>query len=71
MLTIIERFVFFIFLAGTFFITFRTFRIMFTIINRGQDRIYFDNIFSRISKALTVLVSQKTVLKSRPLISFL
>ncbi len=71
MLTIIERVVFIIILFAMFFMTFRTFRMMFKVINRGQDKIYFDNIFSRISKALTVLVFQGTVLKSRTFVSLM
>ena len=71
MLTNIERILFIIFFIVMSFLTYKSFRSMHKIINRGQDKLYFNRLFSRIIKALTVFVSQKTVLKSRPVVSFL
>ena len=71
MLTVFERVIFLILIAVMFFLTFKSFRRMIKIINRGQDKLYFNNIASRILKAITVLISQKTVLKSRPIVSLL
>ncbi|MEJ2543983.1 MAG: (Fe-S)-binding protein [Calditrichaceae bacterium] len=71
MLTNVERIVFITAIIIMSFLTFKTFATMIRIINLGQGKLYFDRMFYRIRKALTVLVSQKTVLKSRPLLSLL
>ena len=71
MLTYLERILFLILLAMMFYLSYKSFRMMYKIIKRGQDKLYFDNLFVRIVVALIVLLSQKTVLKSRPVLSFL
>ena len=71
MLTNLERILFLILLAMMFYLSYKSFRMMYKIIKRGQDKLYFDNLFVRIVVALIVLLSQKTVLKSRPVLSFL
>ena len=71
MLTVIEKSIFLILTIAMFYLTFRSFHTMIKIINRGQDRLYFNHILSRLQKALSVLVLQNTVLKSRPILSML
>ena len=71
MLTVIEKSIFLILTIAMFYLTFRSFNTMIKIINRGQDRLYFNHILSRLQKALSVLVLQNTVLKSRPILSML
>jgi Fe-S oxidoreductase len=51
------------------FFCWRTFSTMIKIINRGQDKLHFDHPVNRIVKALSVLITQRTVFTDRPLIS--
>jgi len=69
MLTFGEK-ITFILLAGLMLIlTVRSFGLMIRTINRGQNKLYFDNLFARIKKSLGALIFQNTVLKSRPVVS--
>ena len=71
MLTFYEKIAFILLTIITVYLTFKSFGTMIKVINYGQDKLYLDKIITRIKTALIVLISQKTVLKSRPIISFL
>ena len=71
MLSAPEKILFLIVVLISIFLTWKSFSTMIRIISRGQDKLYFDNIVSRILEALSVLVTQKTVFKKRPVISFI
>jgi len=71
MLTNIEKLVFIIFSLFILSLTWRSFGRMIAVISRGGDRLHFENPFFRIYTAMMVLITQRTVLKDRPVISFL
>lgn len=71
MLTLPEKIAFIVLVIVMSYMTYRSFGTVVQIIKLGQNKLYFDKIFSRIRTALSVLISQKTVLKSRPVLSFL
>jgi Fe-S oxidoreductase len=71
MLTYSEKIIFIVVSILALFLTIRSFGNMIRVINRGEDKFYFNNIFSRLKEALSVLVLQKSVLKSRPVISLI
>ncbi len=66
-----EKIIFAILAILCIIISWMTFSAMFKIIRRGQGRLHFENLPSRIGEALNVLITQKTVLKNRPVISFI
>lgn len=71
MLTLAEKIAFSLLVLISLFLTFKSFSIMRRVIGRGKDRFYFDKPFLRIREALSVILTQKTVFKSRPFISFM
>lgn len=71
MLSLIEKLFFIVLLIVSVVLSYRTFSAMVRVINKGQGKLHFDNLFRRITTALSVFISQKTVLVNRPIISFL
>jgi Fe-S oxidoreductase len=71
MLSAGEKILFVVLFLFCLFCCWRTFSTMLKIINRGQGKLYFDHPFKRITRALSVLVTQRTVFVNRPLISSL
>ena len=69
MLTTIEKIIFLVALLISFYLSWRSFSGMFRMINRGADRLYFDKMGRRISRALSSFFLQRTVLTSRPWVS--
>ena len=66
-----EQIAFLVVLAASVYFSWRSFSTMVKVINRGEGKLHLDHLPSRIMEALSVFVTQKTVLKNRPLTSFL
>ncbi len=71
MLTLPEQIGFFVLLTVSISLSIRSFSMMIRIIKRGQGVLHPDNFLSGIREALSVLITQKTVLKKRPVVSVL
>lgn len=71
MLTSYEKIIFIIALIISAYLSWRSFSIMFRVINRGQGKFNFDKLAKRITKSLSSFILQSTVLTSRPWISFI
>ncbi|HID38924.1 MAG TPA: (Fe-S)-binding protein [Calditrichaeota bacterium] len=71
MLSTSEQIAFLGALAVSLYLSWRSFSTMYKVIIRGTGTFHFDNLPSRILEALSVFISQKTVLKTRPFVSFL
>lgn len=71
MLTLPEKIVFIFAVIASVGFSILSFGRMIKVINRGQSQLCFDSPLSRIREAISVLITQKTVFKKRPLISFL
>jgi len=69
MLTFPEQLIFILLFIVSVLLSIRSFSRMYRIIDRGQDKLHFDHLFSRIVIALSVLFTQKTVFKNRPVLS--
>ncbi|RMH64169.1 MAG: 4Fe-4S dicluster domain-containing protein [Calditrichaeota bacterium] len=70
MLSLIEKILFVLLTVASVYLAYNRFRLMFAAINRGQDRLYFTPFAKRLLTGLSVLFTQKTVFKKRPLLSF-
>ncbi len=71
MLSTPEKIVFLVIVLASAVLSWRTFSQMVKIIKLGQGSLQFDNPVKRIAEALNVFLSQKTVLASRPGVSFI
>lgn len=71
MLTLPEQIGFIVFLAVSIVFSIRSFTMMIRIIKRGQGALHPDNFLRGIREALSVLITQKTVLKKRPVVSIM
>ncbi|NOX89612.1 MAG: (Fe-S)-binding protein [Calditrichaeota bacterium] len=71
MLSFPEQIVLILGLFASAYFSYRSFSRMIRIIRRGKGRFYFDQPVKRIFKALSVLLLQRTVLKSRLFLSIL
>ena len=71
MLSSFEKIIFVLGFMLSVYLGWRSFSTMFRVINKGQDKLHFDNIRTRISKSLSAFILQSTVLTSRPLISII
>ncbi len=69
MLTDYEKIAFVILVLISLFLTWKSFSKMIGVIGKGQGNLYFDNMWKRLSEAVIVVVSQKTVLKKRFVVS--
>ncbi len=70
MLTSLEKMIFAVALVLSLYFAAQKFMLMFRAISRGQDKLYFNPLLKRVLSAVSVLFTQKTVLKKRPLLSF-
>lgn len=71
MLSLIEKILFIAAVVLSLYLSWKSFSTLIKVIYRGQSKLHLDNLSSRIVQALSVLIIQKTVLKTRPVISFL
>ncbi|MCK4754197.1 MAG: (Fe-S)-binding protein, partial [Calditrichia bacterium] len=71
MLTSYEKIVFLLVLCLSVFLSWRSFSVMIKAINKGQGKLHFDHLGSRLSKSLSSLFLQNTVLTSRPVVSLI
>ena len=71
MLSTTEQILFVAVVIVSVYLSWRSFRTMFKVIGRGEGSFHFDHLSARITEALSVFITQKTVLKNRPLTSFL
>ncbi len=65
-----EKIVFIVIVVLSAFLSWRSFSALIKIINRGQGTLHWENLGSRLMEAITVVFTQKTVFRSRPLTSF-
>ena len=71
MLTSPEKIIFLAAVILSAYLSWRSFGQMIRIIKRGQDKLHWNNLVKRIFEAIVVVLTQKTVLKTRPFVSFL
>jgi len=71
MLTFPEKILFIAALLTSIYFSWKTFSVLIKVINRGQDKLYLDNFGSRFVESILVFAAQKTVLKTRPVISLI
>ncbi len=70
MLTDVEKMLFILLALFAFGASYAGFQEMFQIIQRGQGQLHLDGIFRRGLNALSVYLTQRTTLKTRPLTGF-
>ena len=66
MLTLVEKILFFVLAVGSLYLAWRSFRQAARIIQRGDGRLYMEELPRRIWRALEVAVTQRTVFRTRP-----
>jgi Fe-S oxidoreductase len=71
MLTTVEKILFILLAMGSFYYGGRRFYDVYRAIARGKPDDRFDDLPGRIRRALWIVVSQQSVFKTRPLVSFL
>jgi Fe-S oxidoreductase len=71
MLTSYGKIVFLLALCLSVFLSWRSFSVMIKAINKGQGKLHFDHLGSRLLKSLSSLFLQNTVLTSRPVVSLI
>lgn len=71
MLTFPEKIIFLVAVALSAYFSWRSFGRMYRIIKRGQDKLHWNHLGRRLFDAMVIVITQKTVLKSRPFASFL
>ena len=69
MLSSPEQLVFIVFVLASAYLSWRSFSVLAKVINRGQGKLHWDNLGARLTEAFVVVFTQKTVLRSRPLVS--
>ncbi len=65
MLTPVEKILFFVLAVGSLYLAWRTFRLAFRVIQRGEGKLYTDDWPRRVWRALEVAVTQRTVFRAR------
>jgi Fe-S oxidoreductase len=71
MLTAIEKILFVLFALGSFYYGGKKFYDVYRAIARGKPDARFDNLSGRVRRALWVVLTQQSVFKQRPVVSFL
>ncbi|WP_018112240.1 (Fe-S)-binding protein [Thermus igniterrae] len=71
MLTLPEKILFILLLAGSLYYAYTGFRRVYLAIRRGRPEDRFDRLSARIGRALWLTLTQQTVFKKRPLVSLL
>lgn len=65
MLTLVEKMLFILLAVFALGATYANFRDMYLIVNRGQGKLYLNNLPARIWNALVVYITQRTTLRTR------
>lgn len=71
MLSSVEQILFLLAVIISVFLSWKSFSKMFSVINLGQGKLITENFMRRAGQALSVFLSQKTVLASRPVASLI
>jgi Fe-S oxidoreductase len=71
MLTTIEKILFVLLALGSFYYGGKKFYDVYRVIARGKPDARFDNLPERIRRALWIVLTQQSVFKKRPIVSFL
>ncbi len=71
MLTLVEKLLFVLFALGSLYYGGTQFYAVYRAIARGKPETRMDNLSARIGRALWIVLTQKSVFKARPLVSFL
>ncbi len=71
MLTLIEKILFVLLALGSLYFGGTKFYAVYRAIARGKPEARFDNLTERILRALRIVLTQQSVFKARPLVSFL
>ncbi len=71
MLTLLEKILFILLAAGSFYYGSKRFYDVYRTIARGKPDARFDNLAGRIRDALWIVLTQRSVFKTRPVVSFL
>ena len=71
MLTLPEKIVFIIFVIISFYLAYKSFKRMFQIIQRGTNPIAWKDTLKNFPKGIKVLLSQKTLFTTRPIVGFI
>lgn len=71
MLTGVEKGLFFVVTIVSLALSFKTFKGMFQLINRGADPIDWKRASKRLLRGIWILLSQKTLFRTRPLVGFI
>ncbi|HEX9788867.1 MAG TPA: (Fe-S)-binding protein [Candidatus Binatia bacterium] len=71
MLTLVEKILFVLLALGSFYYGGTKFYALYRAIARGKPDAGFDNLSERVRRAIWIVLTQQSVFKARPLISFL
>ncbi len=71
MLTLVEKIVFVLLACGSLYYAGTKFHAVYRAIMRGKPDVRFDNLAERIQRAIWIVLSQQSVFKTRPVVSFL
>ena len=71
MLTIVEKILFVLLVAGSLYFGAKAFLRVYKVIARGKPDQRFDNPSARIRRAMEIVLTQQSVFKARPIVSFL
>lgn len=71
MLTLVEKLVFILLALGSLYYGGTRFHAVYRAIMRGKPDVRFDNLAGRIQRAIWIVLTQQSVFKARPVVSFL
>jgi Fe-S oxidoreductase len=71
MLTLVEKIVFILLAGGSLYYGGTKFHAVYRAIMRGKPDVRFDNLAGRIQRAIWIVLTQQSVFKARPIVSFL
>ena len=71
MLTTLEKILFVLLAAGSFYFGGQKFYAVYRAIARGKPDARLDNLFQRVRRALWIVLTQQSVFKKRPMVSLL
>ena len=69
MLTFPEKLIFLAVVIFSAYLSWSSFSVLVKVINRGQGKLHWENLGARLTEAIVIVFTQKTVLRSRPLVS--
>src|SRR5215470_14890199 len=70
MLTGLEKILFVLLAAGTFYLGAKSFLQVYRVILRGKAEDRFDNLAQRVFRAVKIVLLQQSIFKARPWVSF-